>query len=457
VCGTVAVGIAGLATGAFDTGPDHPDAWDPRVLDLAAFVEDERGLAFEHPVHVDFLTAEEYSEETTTDADGVADEERAELDRYAAELRAFGLASGAIDLVEAYNAVSDAGTLAFYDPDDERIRVRGTEMTIGLQVTLVHELTHALQDQHFDLDELYDDDLESSQYTAFLGLIEGDALRIESGYTSGVLTPEEQATYDEEYAAELERSQDATADVPAYVSASFAVPYALGQPLVVMLANDGGNDAVDDAFDDPPSTEEHLFDPASFLSEEGGARLDLNLDDDVEVLDDGPFGAPSWYLLLAERIDPKVAFEAALGWAGDSYATFERDGRSCVRAAFAGDTAADEAEMADALAAWADAMPAGAARATEVDGQPALDSCDPGVDVEDPNLSGRSDDALFVPSLWGYLVADASSQLDADGARCYAGRVIDELTYEQMTDPEGAVFAEPELQDTLVAAYEACT
>ena len=40
-----------------DDGPGHPDEWDPRVADLAAFVEDERGLDFDHPVYVDFLTA----------------------------------------------------------------------------------------------------------------------------------------------------------------------------------------------------------------------------------------------------------------------------------------------------------------------------------------------------------------------------------------------------------------
>lgn len=455
VCGSLAVGIAGVVTGAFDRGPSHPEQWDPRVLELAGFVEDERGLEFDHPVHVDFLSAEEYSAQTTTDEAGIADDERLELDRYAAELRAFGLASGDIDLVEAYNAVSDSGTLAFYDPDDERVRVRGTEMTAGLQVTLVHELTHALQDQHFDLGELYDDDLDSSEQTAFLGLIEGDALRIESGYAATGLSAEEQAAYEEEYARELEQSQEATAEVPSFVSASFAVPYALGQPFVVMLANQGGNDAVDAAFDDPPSTEEHLFDPASYLAKEDGIRLDINLHD-VEVLDEGPFGAPSWYLLLAERIDPIDAFEAALGWDGDRYATFERDGRSCVRAAFAGDTADDERQMAAALRAWADAMPRGAAKQMELDGQPALESCDPGSEVDDPNLSGRSTDALFVPSLWGYLIADASSELDADSARCYADRVIDGLSYEEITDPDGAALAEPGFRDSMVAAYDAC-
>src|SRR3546814_7554365 len=140
----------------------------PILARLAEFVEDERGLTFAHPVHVDFLTAEQYSSQTTSDPEGVADEEQAELDRYASELRAFGLATREVDLFEAYNAVSDAGTLAFYDPSDERIQVRGTEVTVGLQVTLVHELTHALQDQHFDLERLYDDENDNKAPTAFL-------------------------------------------------------------------------------------------------------------------------------------------------------------------------------------------------------------------------------------------------------------------------------------------------
>ena len=43
-------------------------------------------------------------------------------------------------------------TLAFYDPRTQDVYVRGTDTTApATRVTLAHELTHALQDQHFDL------------------------------------------------------------------------------------------------------------------------------------------------------------------------------------------------------------------------------------------------------------------------------------------------------------------
>ena len=49
-----------------------------------------------------------------------------------------------------------AAPLAFYDPETERVTVRGTEVDPGLAVTLVHELTHVLQDQVFGIGALGD-------------------------------------------------------------------------------------------------------------------------------------------------------------------------------------------------------------------------------------------------------------------------------------------------------------
>ncbi|MFL6205457.1 MAG: hypothetical protein ACJ739_08895 [Acidimicrobiales bacterium] len=453
--------LGGVVAGtwrAVDDGPGHPDAWDPRVADLAAYVEDERGLDFEHPVYVDFLSADEYTKEATG-ADAGADEEaaRADFGDYAQQLRALGVASGELDLFEAFNSVVDGGTLAFYDPDDERVRVRGKEMSVGLEVTLVHELTHALQDQHFDLDRVYDPTLDSGESTAFRSLAEGDALRVENAYVEEELTDDEQADYDEEFAGDLADSESATADVPPFMEALFGAPYALGQPFVTMLYNKDGNDGVDDAFEDPPTTDEHVLDPASFLDDEGAEDVDLDLDAELDVLEQGPFGATSWYLVLAERIDPKQAFEAALGWNGDAFAAYETDDDDvCVQAVFAGDAESDEDEMSAAIDDWASAMPSGSAEAIEVHGHPGMKTCDPGESV-DLELTGRSETSLYLPNLWGYLIADAASVLDAEGSRCYARTVVDGLTYEQITDPEGATFAGDAFQARLQDAYETCS
>ena len=59
----VVVLAGGITAAVMRTGGGRlPSEWDARVLDLVHFVERERGALFDHPVPVDFLTPEEYSE-----------------------------------------------------------------------------------------------------------------------------------------------------------------------------------------------------------------------------------------------------------------------------------------------------------------------------------------------------------------------------------------------------------
>jgi hypothetical protein len=159
--------------------------------------------------------------------------------------------------------------------------------------------------------------------------------------------------------------------------------------------------------------------------------------------------------VLAERIDPKVAFEAALGWNGDAFAAYEQDGVVCVQAVFVGDTEDDEDEMAAALGEWSKAMTGGEVEVTGAKGHPGFRACDPG-ESADIELTGRSATSLYLPNLWGYLVADASAVLDPQKSRCYASAVIGDLTFEQITDPEGATFASDAFKQTTDDAFTAC-
>jgi hypothetical protein len=328
-------------------------------------------------------------------------------------------------------------------------------MSVGLRVTLVHELTHALQDQHFDLRHLIEDaGDDSSQATAHRGLAEGDALRIEDDYVGQELSKEDKAAYEQEYQGEVDSSEQATTGVPPFIEATFATPYALGAPFVTMLFDDGGNAGVDRAFREPPATEEDLFDPASYLLHEEAKKTDLDLHG-VKVQEEGPFGTPSWFLVLAERIDPNVAFEAALGWGGDHYAMFQRDGVTCTRAVFQGDTEEDEQEMGAAIDQWLAALPGGKAKRIDIEGHPGLEACDPGPDV-DMKVTGRSTDVLVLPNVWGYLVAEAAPQLGGQGSRCFAGHILAGFTYQQLGNPTDEAALTQEVAQRAVTAYTAC-
>jgi hypothetical protein len=410
---------------------DLPSEWDPRVLDLAHFVERERGALYDHPVPVDFLTPEEYSKQTRTDQGSLSAEDKAAAAQFEGEMRALGILSGDTSLLDATNDLTDTGTLAYYDSAEERVVVRGTVVTPGLAVTLVHELTHVLQDQVFSLDR-YDQSDEaptSGESFAFDSLVEGDADRIEQLYTDSL----DQATQDA-IAAENEAGYDeyraATKDVPVALDTLFGAIYGLGDSFIAVL--DSSDKSVDAAFDDPPVTEEQVFDPFSYLDGDGPVQVDVPDTGGIETVDEGDFGAVSLLVVLAERIDPRLALAAATGWGGDAYAVFPRDDRTCIRLDVTGDDATETRELADALTAWVAAAPPSADARTSRDGDLVhLESCDPGPAAA--GGTGGSAAALDLAVTRSYVAVDALDEgADADAARCFGSALVNGLTDEEL-------------------------
>ena len=443
--------FAGVVTAVVRRGgKDYPDEWDPRVLDLVGFVEDNRDLFFKHPVLVEFLTAEEYSDRVGTEESELTDEDKESIDRSEATFRAFGLLHGETDLFEASNTLVDEGTLAFYSPASESIVVRGTEVDVPLQVTLVHELTHALQDQHFDLERMQDVETTGEEF-ASRAVIEGDASRIEDMYVDG-LSAEELAEYE---ADQPETPEDAgLGDVPAALLAFFGAPYQFGAPFVGIGEADGAG-GVDALFEDPPTSDEHLFDPYSYRTGDAPAPLDaLDAPDDLDAIEQSDFGAIALYVMLAERIDPRVALQAVDGWRGDAYVSYERDDQLCVAVRFVTDTGADFEQLSSALTLWDEAMPADAVSVDRSDDEVGFEACDPGVDGTLP-LTGNGAKGLVFAEVRAYEYRKAvESGLDDADARCYSQKVIDAVSLEQLV---GDVDISPEdIGAVEQAAVQAC-
>ena len=89
------------------------------------------------------------------------------------------------------------------------------------------------------------------------------------------------------------------------------------------------------------------MDPFTFLdgrSADRRARLPA-LDAGETEVDKGDLGAITWYLLLAERLDPRTALGAVDGWGGDSYVISRSKDGFCLHAAFQGDDAAKTDQM----------------------------------------------------------------------------------------------------------------
>ncbi|MGQ0615740.1 MAG: hypothetical protein ACT4PW_01905 [Acidimicrobiia bacterium] len=453
------VGRAFVFTSDDDQGPAFPDQWDPRAAELVSFVEGHRDLAFAHPVHIDFLTASEYSERARTDAGELTPEDRASIDTAVGELRAVGLAAGEVDLVAAGNDLSDAGTLAFYDTESERIAVRGREMSVSLEVTLVHELVHVLQDQNFDIGESRLEGLPSSgAQSAFRALVEGDAVRIEDEYVAS-LSETDQDEYFRAAQVEFDGASAGLSGVPEALQAFQGAPYILGAPLVRLLEAGEGDRGVDAALRAPPGSDNELLTPrAHFDDRPVTAVAAPALPEGIAVsTDEGDFGAVALYLVLAERIDPVRALGAADGWAGDAYVAYDQSGRTCMRLAFAAKDTDAVATLRGALDDWAAAMPAGAASVGDRGPELLVEACDPGPTAE-AVVNNRSFEALDVARFRSDLMQGAlEEQVDGDVTSAFAASdcVLRRLSFDQVVEVQSLGPDDEPVPSTAVAFGEA--
>ena len=80
-------------------------------------------------------------------------------------------------------------------------------------------------------------------------------------------------------------------------------PYAFGEAMLTVAAKRGGTSSLDDFFVRPPTTDEHLVDPWTFLEDD-----DLPLGVEQPKLrsgekqtGEGTFGELTWLFMLAER------------------------------------------------------------------------------------------------------------------------------------------------------------
>jgi hypothetical protein len=328
-------------------------------------------------------------------------------------------------------------------------------MTVGMRVTLVHELTHALQDQHFDLDR----DLGSDGASEVLrALVEGDAVRVEDAYIDQLSEDDTNAYWDEAGRQSDEADTDLSG-VPAVFQTLFEAPYALGEPYTSLLVSSGGQEALDRAFRRPPASELALLDPAAGLRGEKPRKVAQPKlgpgEKKTEVTD---LGALMLYTMLASRIDPGQALASVDGWDGDAMVSFHEAGTSCVRFAVAGAGQAAADRLHGALDAWAATLSPG--RPTVTADGPIVNvlACDPGASVErgpDPTRMGQ---ALTLPETRSQVMAEFSDQgFDGADARCIGQGVISTFTPEQLADPEGD-FAETDSFDrTMDGIVARCT
>jgi hypothetical protein len=398
--------------------PKPPAKWDARLAGLVDFVERERGLDFKHPVRARFLTEGQFKKAVATGQGEGSRQDGARLSRQAGFLRALGLIEGdASVLLKGTSAVRGAELAAFYEWDKDEVIIRGKHLDTLAKVIVVHELTHALQDQHFDLRKLVD----TTGSGSVVALIEGDAMRIEDEYVS-TLSPIEQDAYAKALAIRVSAAEAAIPpDVPAVLRIVNEAPYSFGHAFVDAIVTERGKEGVDAAFREPPTNDKQVLSPAAYLR--GGdpapvaaPRLTAG---ETRLGADDTFGALSLYLMLAVRIDPAVALPTIDAWGGDALVQFTRGGTVCVRARIAANDTVDVEKIAAALDEWVAMGPPDTASVERGGDTVTFTACDPGRPPADAKVAAAGDVLAARESV---LSGEMERGVPLEAALCIANR-----------------------------------
>jgi hypothetical protein len=330
----------------------HRREFNAEIARLEQFVAARRELSFTKPVKVELLPSAQFEAAAQSDV-GYWRDYLVGLYPY---LHPLSLSTGPSDPTSIGQLAADSEQ-GFYDDVAKTVFVRGTRIDPYTQRVLVHELTHALDDQHFDFSQLF---ARSRHWLELKALVEGDARRIENEFIA-TLEPADRAR-------SLPAAGQATLTtlpVAPDIRALFAFPYLEGSRFVSALAAHGGEQAVDAEFKDPPRYASEVLHPAYDYSVEQRVNQELTYvlvgtpKPIGRVLSgpDGPvtFGEYFTRLFLTPTLGAHVAERAAAGWSGDVGITWNDGSRNCVRIAYRA-TAANGA-LFSALRTWASRHP----------------------------------------------------------------------------------------------------
>lgn len=264
----------------------------------------------------------------------------------------FGLIPNTVDLNKLMLDIYTEQIGGFYDPEEKELFVIKTEgneklppeaemmeIMYGISyynIPTVHELTHALQDQNFNLLTLPMDSMDNDDVaTAVQALVEGEATYVMYDYMmrlAGVDLSLFPLPEKENNDVGMRDDSIILNSSPAYIRDSLMFPYEQGFKFVHRIKSEKGWKFIDSMYKEllPESTEQILH-PEKYLDEPKDYPITVGLPDFSKL-----FPAEKYELLLnnvsgeftvdslIKEFSPTIKSEQiGAGWGGDKYILFE--------------------------------------------------------------------------------------------------------------------------------------
>lgn len=428
-----------------------PAKWDPRIAKLAGYVERRTKFDFEHPVRARFLHSKEFDKLVTDDESDLTDADREFYDGTNLLLRSLGVAKGKVDLFKDQNTLNAGNILAYYSPDDREMVIRladakddGTKLSPSLRATVVHELTHALQDQVFGLGRIREGAADSGQDEALTALIEGHAMSVEEAYASDNFSEDEYQQYQDGTSGSDDPDVNA---VPEIVSAQQISPYVFGPTFVKALQRKGRSVLVDAFLKHQPTSLEQTILPSKYFSHDDPEEVETpKLPKHAKEVVTGQISQLDMFFLLTRTWNAPEALRLSDLWGNASYVGYRINADYCAAVNVRGENDDATDELRTAFGEWLK-QPGRRDASIERHGEYfTLRACDPG-EKANPDLPTADDtNQLFWRS--GDISYIWQSEPGAN-AECVASGIYHEFDTQQLAD-------DPRVIDTYNELLKSC-
>ena len=261
-------------------------------------------------------------------------EEKNPAERYAdaRTAEAFGLLPKGFDLDTFMVNVLTEQVEGLYDPKAQEFYIADWSPPSDQRMVMAHELTHALEDQHFhieawsraarpneDAELARDAVLEGSAMAAMVDYLmagTGRSLKDLPEFDPSMLLGELEST-------------PTLKSAPPFLKDALIFPYIGGLNFSAAVLKSSGWPALAGVFEKPPVSTQQILHPAAYKTGKTPSTVSLPSFDNIlgkdwAKLDENILGEFGWKEVLKQFLDDDRAKSLAAAWDGDRYATYEQ-------------------------------------------------------------------------------------------------------------------------------------
>lgn len=261
-------------------------------------------------------------------------DEKNPAERYgeAKSAEAFGLIPKGFNLDNFMVDLLTEQIAGLYDPKAREFYVADWIPLDDQRMVMAHELTHALQDQHFQIETWVkaarpNDDAELAREA----VLEGSAMAAMVDYLlkgTGQKVEDLPAIDPSAFAGDLSKTPQLQA-APQFLKDALIFPYFGGLKFSAAILKPGGWNGLSAVFAKPPLSTQQIMHPALYKLEKAPAQITIPsieklLGPDWTKIDENVMGEFGWKEILKQFLGEQRAALPATAWEGDHYVLYEQ-------------------------------------------------------------------------------------------------------------------------------------